>query len=162
MMARCIEVSKTASREGEFPFACVISHGEEVLVETVNRVVRDKDLTHHAELVAVSQAYRMRDRVKLKDCTLYANVEPCPMCSFAIRESGIGRVVFSLRSPLMGGHSRWDILQDAGLSRRMPEVFGRAPEVVTAVQAKEAARAWRRWNPVIWGVIRLRGIFGGR
>lgn len=162
MMMRCIELSKTAPRDGEYPFACVIGRGEEVVVETTNRVARDADITHHAELVAVSQAYRMRDSVKLKECTLYTNVEPCPMCSFAIRESGIGRVVFALKSPLMGGYSRWDILQCSRLSTRMPEVFGSTPEVVAGCQAKEAARAWRRWNPIVWGVIRLRGIFGHR
>jgi tRNA(adenine34) deaminase len=162
MMARCIELSRTASREGEFPFACVISSGADVLVETTNRVVRDNDISHHAELVAVAQAHKLRGGAQLTDCTLYANVEPCPMCSFAIRESGIARVVFSIKSPLMGGHSRWNILEDTTVCSHMPEVFSPAPQVVPGFLAKEAARAWRRWNPIIWGVIRLRGIFGGR
>lgn len=162
MMARCIELSRTAPREGEFPFACVIGSGTEVLVETTNRVVRDNDISHHAELIAVAQAHKLRGGAKLTDCTLYANVEPCPMCSFAIRESGVGRVVFSIKSPLMGGFTRWNILEDTGVCSHMPEVFSPAPKVVPGFLAKEAARAWRRWNPIIWGVIRLRGIFGGR
>jgi tRNA(adenine34) deaminase len=159
MMARCIELSRSATSEGEFPFACVVCHDDRIVVEATNRVARDGDITRHAELVAVSQVHRLLGKDKLKDCTLYSNVEPCPMCSFAIREAGIGRVIFSLRSPYMGGSSRWNILGDGDLSRRMPEAFGRAPEVVAGVLAKEAARVWRRWNPIVWGIIRWRGIF---
>src|SRR3954467_1489416 len=58
MMARCIELSKTAGKEGEFPFACVIAKDGEVVVETTNRVKRDGDLTRHAEIVAVGMAQR--------------------------------------------------------------------------------------------------------
>ena len=162
MMARCIELSRTATSEGEYPFACIICCDSEVVVEVTNRVARDGDLTRHAELMAISQAQKLLGKTKLKTCTLYCNVEPCPMCSFAIREAGIGRVLFSLRSPFMGGLSRWNVLSDSELSRRMPEVFGKAPEVVTGLLAKEAARVWRRWNPIVWGVIRWRGIFGWR
>ena len=159
MMARCIELSKTALCYGEFPFACVICKDGEVVAETTNRVVRDADITRHAELLAVSEAQKVLGRGNLSGCTLYSTVEPCPMCSFPIRESRISRVVFSIRSPLMGGHSRWNVLEDDVLSKRMPEAFGAAPEVIPGLLHKEAARVWRAWNPVIWGVIRLRRVF---
>ena len=48
MMQRCIALSKTATTEGEFPFACVIARDGEVIVETTNRVARDGDVTRHA------------------------------------------------------------------------------------------------------------------
>ena len=47
MMARCIELSKTAKQVGEFPFACVIAKDGKVVVETLNRVARDGDVTRH-------------------------------------------------------------------------------------------------------------------
>jgi tRNA(Arg) A34 adenosine deaminase TadA len=73
-------------------------------------------LSRHAEMVAMSAAQqRLRTRA-LHDCTLYSTVEPCAMCSYAIRESRIGRVIFGLHSPVMGGHSRWNILMDETLS----------------------------------------------
>jgi len=138
MMARCIALSREAVDAGEYPFACVIAQGDEVVVEATNRVARDRDVTHHAELLAISEAQRKIGTGKLKGCTLYSTVEPCPMCSFPIREVGIGRVVFAIRSPLMGGHSRWDVLGDAVLSSSMPEVFGAAPTV--AVGASKGSR----------------------
>jgi tRNA(adenine34) deaminase len=161
MMARCIALSREAVDAGEYPFACVIAKGDEVLVEATNRVARDRDITHHAELLAISEAQRKIGAPKLKGCTLYATVEPCPMCSFPIREAGISRVVFAIRSPLMGGHSRWNVLGDPVLSTSMPEVFGAAPIVVAGVLRSEAEKVWWRMNPLVWGVIRMRGVFGG-
>lgn len=160
MMARCIELSRTAANDGEFPFACVITRGGKVVVETTNRVARDGDVTRHAEIVAVSMAQKMLGTKDLSGCTLYTNVEPCAMCAFPIRETRISRVVYAIGSPLMGGDSKWDVLGDAGMSNVMPEAFGDAPEVVRGFMRREAEKAWRNWNPLIWGVIRYRGCFG--
>ena len=159
MMNRCLELARTATLSGEFPFAALITRNGEVIVETINRVARDADITRHAELLAVSEAQKLLGRGNLKSCTLYTIIEPCPMCSFAIREARIDRVVFALESPLMGGFSRWDVLGDDGLSSHMPEVFAPPPKVLAGLLGKEAACVWRRWNPIVWGVIRLRGVF---
>jgi tRNA(adenine34) deaminase len=160
MMARCIALSKTAASEGEFPFACVIARGGEVVVETTNRVARDGDVTRHAEIVAVSMAQKVLGTKDLSGCTLYTNVEPCAMCSFPIRETRISRVVYAIGSRLMGGDSKWDVLGDPELSKVMPEAFAEAPEVVRGFMRRDAEKAWRNWNPLIWGVIRYRGCFG--
>jgi tRNA(adenine34) deaminase len=153
MMARCIDLSREAVGEGEYPFACVIAESGRVVVETTNRVVRDCDVTRHAELMAVSEAQRKLGRTTLTGCTLYTTVEPCPMCSFPIREARISRVVYAIRSPLMGGSSRWDVLGDSVLSAQMPEAFGKAPEVIAGVLRREAEKVWWRMNPLVWGVI---------
>ena len=160
MMARCIELSKTAGQAGEFPFACIIAKDGRVVVETTNRVARDGDVTRHAEIVAVGMAQKALGTKDLSGCTLYTNVEPCAMCSFPIRETRISRVVYAIGSRLMGGDSKWDILADPELSRVMPEAFGEAPEVVRGFMRRDAEKAWRNWNPLIWGVIRYRGCFG--
>ena len=83
------------------------------------------------------------------------------MCSFPIRETHIGRVVFAMNSPMMGGLSKWNILRDSELSRAMPEVFGPVPEVIAGLARDEAEKVWRNWNPLIWAVIRHRGCLGG-
>jgi tRNA(adenine34) deaminase len=158
-MTRCIALTHDGIAAGEAPFACIITRGDEVIVETTNRTVRDGDITRHAEMVAIAEAQKKLGRGKLKGCTLYSTVEPCPMCSFAIRESRISRVVFGLWSPLMGGVSRWDVLTDKELSRKMGEVFGRPPRIRGGLMGREAGLAWRKWNPIAWVVIRWRGVF---
>ncbi len=160
MMCRCIDLSVEATKIGEFPFACVISKGPDVVAETTNLVAQNGDVSQHAELLAISKAQQVFGTKDLSGCTLYSNVEPCVMCSFPIRETRISRVVFAITSPLMGGFSKWQVLRDDQLSAVMPEAFGPVPETVAGMMRAEAEKAWRNWNPVIWGVIKYRGCFG--
>jgi len=161
MMARCLALSRESVAAGELPFACVICCDGEVVAESTNRVRRDRDMTRHAEMIAISDAQRALGTKRLSRCTLYSNVEPCAMCSYCIRETRIRKVVYAIRSPIMGGHSKWKILQDPQISRVIPEIFGRAPDVAGSVMREEAEAVWRDWNPLFWKVIRLRGCFGG-
>src|SRR5262249_8089956 len=82
------------------------------------------------------------------------------MCSWMVREHGIKRVVYSIKSPVMGGYSAFNLLSDAGLSRIMPCFIRRPPEVVSGVQIDEAEEVWREWRPLLWKLIKIRGCFG--
>src|SRR5215470_6917722 len=158
MMARCIALSRTAADAGEYPFATVIALDGKVVAEAINRTVRDNDVSRHAEVIALSQAQKALTRQQLQKCTLYTNVEPCAMCAFCIRETGIGRVVYAITSPIMGGLSRWNILRDDSLSDRMPQVFSGVPEVVSGVMMHEAGQAWHDWYPFGWKMIKTLGL----
>src|SRR5215467_10858352 len=133
MMARCIALSRDSIAAGELPFGCVICRDGEVVTEATNRVSRDGDVTRHAEMVAISEAQRLLGTKRLSRCTLYTNVEPCAMCSYCVRETRMRKVVYGIRSPIMGGHSKWKVLQDKELSGTIPEVFGRVPEIAGEV-----------------------------
>jgi tRNA(adenine34) deaminase len=160
MMRRCIELSRMAVREGEFPFAALVfANDGTVIAEATNRVARDKDVTRHAELLAVSAAQTILGQAGLAGCTIYSSVEPCVMCSFPIRESRIARVVFGIRSPMMGGFSRWNVLGDGALCEHMPEYFNAPPDVLADFLAEEAEKAWTDWSPEIWAIITSRGCF---
>jgi tRNA(adenine34) deaminase len=158
MMLRCIELSRTAVGKGEYPFGTVIAQDGKIVAEAINRSVRQRDVTRHAEVIALSQVQQKISRDRLRHCTLYTNIEPCAMCSYCIREAGVGRVVYALASPVMGGVSKWNILRDDEMSGRMPQVFGAVPEVVSGVRVLEAQQAWRDWSPVGWQIIKLRGL----
>lgn len=157
-MARCVELSRIAVGKGEYPFGTVIALDGQVVAEAINRSVRDGDVTRHAEVIALSEAQKALGREQFARSTLYTNVEPCAMCSYCIREAGIGRVAYAIGSPVMGGASKWNILRDAGMSDRIPQVFGAVPEVVSGVLVHEAQQAWRDWNPLAWQLIKLRGL----
>ena len=160
MMQRCIALAATSAVDGEYPFAAVIASNGAFLCESTNRVERNHDVNSHAEIVAIAKAQAIRG-ANLSDCTIYANVEPCAQCAYAIREARIGKVVYGLRSPLMGGHSRWNILSDSNLSTVLPEVFLPAPEIVSGYLQDEVEAVFHRWNPLIWQVIKARGVFVG-
>jgi tRNA(adenine34) deaminase len=160
MMQRCVELAEFAVSQKELPFSCVICKDGGIVAEATNRVVRDGDATRHAELLAISEAQRVLGQTDLSDCTLYSSVEPCPMCAFPIRETRIGKVVYAVSSPMMGGHSKWNVLGDTEISRAMPQVFGGVPEVIAGLCYRDVAAVWRKWNPVIWFGIRLYGCLG--
>jgi tRNA(adenine34) deaminase len=157
MMMRCVELSRSAAGEGEYPFGTVIALNGQIVAEAINRTVRDDDVTRHAEVIALSAAQKALGRQGLRHATLYSNVEPCAMCCYCIREAWIGRVVYALNSPIMGGVSNWNILRDSGLSDRVP-IFAPPPEIVRGVLAAEVQEAWRDWNPLVWELVKLRGV----
>ena len=160
MMKRCLELAQHGVEKGELPFGAVIVSRGRVIAEATNCVSSEGDVTRHAELVALSEAQKVLKRKRLQDCTLYSIVEPCPMCSFPAREARIGRVVFALSSPVMGGYSKWDVLKDDDLSNKLPEVFGPPPEIVSGLLAAQAEQVWRQWNPFVWRFMKRRGCFG--
>ena len=146
--------------QGENPFACVISHKERIVAETTTTAKRDADVTRHAEIIAISKAQRELGTSDLSTCTIYSNVEPCALCSFCIRETGIGRVVYCIPSPIMGGLSKWNILGDAEISNTLPEVFRKPPEIVGGFMEAEAEQVWREWHPIDWAILRHRNAIG--
>jgi tRNA(adenine34) deaminase len=159
MMARCIALSVRSGEEGEYPYGVVICRAGSLVTESINRVKHERDVTRHAEVVAISAAQKALGTVSLDDCTLYVSAEPCVYCCYAIRESRIGRVVYALRSPHMGGVSKWPVLTDEGISNSMPDVFAAPPEIVAGFMAKEAEAAILKWNPIVAGAIVARGLF---
>jgi tRNA(adenine34) deaminase len=159
MMTRCLTVAVRSGQEGEYPYGVVICRAGNVVAESTNRVAHEHDVTRHAEVVAISQAQKTLGTVSLDDCSIYVSAEPCVYCSYAIRESRIGRLVYGLRSPHMGGVSKWNVLTDEDLSNTMPEVFDPPPEIIAGFMAQEVDQALLKWNPLVWGVIMKRGLF---
>ena len=68
-------------------------------------------------------------------------------------------MIFGLRSPVMGGNSRWNILTDAGLSSTLPEVFAPPPDVVSGCLHDEVQKVFHKRNPFIWEFVKARRIF---
>ena len=159
MMRRAIDLAVRSGEEGEYPYGVVICRDGEVVADSINCVAHERDVTRHAEVVAISQAQKRLDSVSLDNCTIYVSAEPCVYCCYAIRESRIGRVVYGLSSPHMGGVSKWPILPDEDLSNTMPEVFAAPPEIIAGFMADEAEEALLKFNPVSGGVMKLRGLF---
>ena len=86
----------------------------------VGRVRSDKLL---AEIEALRSACERLRTLDLSGSVLYTNVEPCWMCSYAIRQTRIARVVFGLRNEQVGGlSSKFRVLVDDALKLPLPEI----------------------------------------
>jgi len=96
-LRRSFAVARRAGTRGNHPFgAILVSAAGEVLIETENGYLPDRDMTAHAERLLATQASKQFDSHVLAGCTLYTSAEPCAMCAGAIYWAAIGRVVFGL------------------------------------------------------------------
>jgi tRNA(Arg) A34 adenosine deaminase TadA len=97
LLRRAFAVARRAHTRGNHPFgAILVSAAGDVLIETENGFLPDRDMTAHAERLLATQASKQFDSRVLAGCTLYASAEPCAMCAGAIYWAGIGRLVFGL------------------------------------------------------------------
>ncbi len=126
LMTRVDELAAEAGRAGNTAVGTIVAQGERVLAEAEEQTPQGPDPFAHAELVAVRRAMAAAGHRHLPEATLYSNVEPCFLCSYAIREARIGRVVIGRPTPEIGGvSSRYPLLTAGDIER-----WGRAPEVV--------------------------------
>jgi tRNA(Arg) A34 adenosine deaminase TadA len=96
-LRRSFDVARRALADGNHPFGAVLVDARgEVLIETENGYLPDRDMTGHAERLLATQASKEFDAEFLAGCTLYSSAEPCAMCAGAIYWAGIGRVVYGL------------------------------------------------------------------
>ncbi len=79
---------------GEVPVGAVITKGDAVISAAFNRRETDKNALRHAELDAIDKACKALGGWRLWQCELYVTLEPCPMCTGAIINSRIPRVIF--------------------------------------------------------------------
>lgn len=93
-MAQALEEAEAAYKEGEIPVGAVIVSGGRVIGRGHNMTERLKDVTAHAEMLALTAAATYMGGKYLPDCTLYVTVEPCTMCAGALGWSQIGRIVY--------------------------------------------------------------------
>lgn len=138
---KCIDLARLSLENGDWPFGAVLVSDGKVIAEAINTA--KQDITGHAEVNAVRAALNENPNLNLSRCTIYSNFEPCPMCSFIIREHGIGRVVYALPSPFWGGVSRWPILTDTLPERAFADVKNaNVPEVVGGILEDEAKKVF--------------------
>jgi tRNA(adenine34) deaminase len=100
-LQRCLELAELAAAEGESPVGCVVVKDGVVIGEASEQSRQLKDVTRHAETVAILNA--IKDHGSCQDAVLYTNVEPCVLCSYVIRHHKIKQVVYSRPCGELGG-----------------------------------------------------------
>ena len=101
-MKQAIKLAQKAWKIEEVPIGCVIVHEGKVIGRGYNRRTTDKNPLAHAELIAIKKASKKIGDWRLEDCTLYVTLEPCQMCSGAIVQSRMTKVVIGCMNPKAG------------------------------------------------------------
>lgn len=124
-MRQTLQLAREAALLGEVPVgAIVIRHGE-VIARAFNLRETLEDPTAHAERIALTLAGRALGTWRLEDCTLYATLEPCPMCAGAIVLARIRRVVYGATDPKAGAcESLFRLADDPRLNHRVELTSG--------------------------------------
>lgn len=76
------------------PFGAVVVKDGKVIGRASNAVLKSKDPTAHAEIMAIRDACKKIKSYDLSGCELYTSCYPCPMCLAAIIWSNIKMVYY--------------------------------------------------------------------
>ncbi len=101
MQAALIE-ARAAMAAGEVPVGAVVVKGGQVIATGRNSPIEAHDPTAHAEIQALRAAAKALGNYRLDDCELYVTLEPCAMCSGAMLQARLKRVVFAAAEPKTG------------------------------------------------------------
>ncbi len=101
-MKKALEEAEIAREENEVPVGAVVVCDGRIIARGHNQTERLKDVTAHAEIIAITAASDYLGSKYLKDCTLYVTLEPCVMCAGALAWSQIGTVVYGAEDDKKG------------------------------------------------------------
>ncbi len=132
-MRQALTQARKAAALGEVPIGCVIVYQGKIIGRGYNRRNTDKSTLAHAEITAIKKATKIIGDWRLEDCTLYVTLEPCQMCSGAIIQARIPRVVIGAMNPKAGcAGSILNILEEPA--------FNHQAEVTRGVMVEECSQ----------------------
>jgi tRNA(adenine34) deaminase len=91
-----------AYERGEIPIGAVIVCNNKIIARSHNQTEELKDVTAHAEMVALTMAANYIGGKYLNDCDLYVTVEPCLMCAGALFWAQFRKVIYGADDPKQG------------------------------------------------------------
>jgi guanine deaminase len=143
-LRRAIELSWSFVDDPKItPFGAVVVLDGVVLGEAVSSVMRDKDVTAHAEVNALRAACAAIGSHLLTGAVVYSSSEPCPMCLSACMWAQVSRVVFAAttQDTSVCGFEDSEFYQD--LARPLENrVFVEVLDAGLRPLAVEALRSW--------------------
>ena len=103
-MKKALLEAKKAYQIGEVPIGCVIVYEDKIIARAHNERELKQSSLAHAEILAIKKACKKLNSWRLNDCIMYITLEPCAMCSGAIIQSRIPRVIYGAYDYRFGAH----------------------------------------------------------
>lgn len=128
-MKEALRLAKKAAAMGEVPVGAVVVQDGRIIARGYNRREIDQNGLAHAELTAMQRACKKLNSWRLEGCTLYVTLEPCPMCTGAIINTRVERVVIGATDPKGGAMG--------GVTDLLEHPWNHHPEVTKGVLEEE-------------------------
>ena len=124
-MQEALTEARKAAAHGDIPVGAVIVRRGKIIARGHNRREQEQSVLLHAEIAAIAEACKALGGWRLRDCTLYVTLEPCPMCAGAIIEAQMQTVVFGADDSKWGaGGSLFQLLQSPLLNYQAEVISG--------------------------------------
>ena len=137
-MKAALNEAGAAGSRGEVPIGAVVVLDGVIVSRAGNRTIGDCDPTAHAEVVALRETAHKIGNHRLLGTILYVTIEPCAMCTGAMIQARISRLVYGADDPKAGAvRSCFSILEHEKLNHRVDVTSG-----VLAEQSVELLRAF--------------------
>ena len=101
-MLQALAEAEKALAAGEIPIGAVVVFEQQIIGRGYNQTERLRDVTAHAEMLALTAAANHLGNKYLADCKLYVTIEPCVMCAGASYWAQLKAVVFGADEPKVG------------------------------------------------------------
>jgi len=88
-----LQQALAAVRRGDPGFGAIVTLGGKVIAAASSTEVSERDPLAHDGITVVREACRRLAQARLSACIYFGTAEPCPMCSAALLQAQIGRVV---------------------------------------------------------------------
>ncbi len=138
LMRMALQLAQTAGEAGEVPVGALVVKDGEVIGRGANAREASGDPTAHAELLALREAARALGTWRLVGTTIYATLEPCPMCAGGLVAARVSRLVFAAPDPKAGAcGSLYNLCADPRLNHEL--------SVERGVLAQDAGKLLAEW-----------------
>jgi len=132
-MKLAIREAEAALEAGEIPVGAVVVSQNQVIARAHNQTELLKDVTAHAEMIAVTSAANGLNNKYLNDCTLYVTLEPCVMCAGALAWSQLGRLIYGASD------------EKRGFTKHEPSVLHPKTQVISGIMELECSELLKRF-----------------
>ena len=135
-MSLALRLAREAAQKGEVPVGAVLVDEGKNGGWGSNQRMTENDILGHAEIKALNTASQLLGSWRLLRSTLYVTLEPCIMCTGALLQARVDRVVFGCRDPKAGAmRSLFALGEDPRLNHRI--------QIDEGIMAEESSKLLR-------------------
>ncbi|MHB1928299.1 MAG: nucleoside deaminase [Acidimicrobiales bacterium] len=129
LMAAALAEARAAGARGDVPVGAVVARDGTIVATAGNEREASGDPTAHAEILALRRTAAVLGTWRLTGCSVFATLEPCPMCAGALVVARVDRISFAAFDPKAGAcGSLYNLCVDPRLNHELAVESGLAAD----------------------------------